>query len=220
MGTGHTILTCLSPATYPGVRLGRRGEWQMTFRPPAGADSRRGRRETLVVPVLIRPARREDFVAIRQIEREAGQRYRDFGLAEVAEDEPPSIEVLEGYLAATRIWVAERDGYQPVGYVVVEEIDGAAHIEQVSVLSDYQGHGIGRALIERVHTWAIESGMAALTLTSFGHIPWNRPLYEHLGFRVISEQEAGPGLLALRDGETQRGLDPKLRVMMRLDLLA
>jgi hypothetical protein len=49
-------------------------------------------------------------------------------------------------------------------------------------------------------------------------VAWNRPLYEHLGFRVLDEQELGPELRVVRDRETADGLDPDVRVCMRLDL--
>jgi hypothetical protein len=60
--------------------------------------------------------------------------------------------------------------------------------------------------------------MPAITLTTFSHIPWNQPLYEHLGFRVLSHDELGPGLLELWEREAAHGLDPTWRVVMRLDL--
>ena len=78
------------------------------------------------------------------------------------------------------------------GFIIVEMIDGCAHIEQVSVLPTDQGQGVGRALIERVEQWAILHRLAALILITFVHIPWNRPLYEHLGFRVLSQDEITP----------------------------
>ena len=167
---------------------------------------------------MIRAARREDLDALRDIERAAGQRFRHFGLDAVADDEPASIEELQDYAGAGRAWVALSHGGEPVGYILVDEIDGAAHIEQVSVAPDHQGRGLGKALMARVRAWAAERGMPALTLTTFGHIPWNRPLYEHLGFRVLPEDEIGPGLRAVREAEAAHGLDPDLRVVMRLDL--
>jgi GNAT superfamily N-acetyltransferase len=166
----------------------------------------------------IRVARRQDLNALRDIERAAGQRFRDFGLEAVAEDEPASIEELQDHAAAGRAWVAVGDAGEPVGYILVGEIEGAAHIEQVSVAPDHQGRGLGRALIARVRAWAIERGSPALTLTTFDHIPWNRPLYEHLGFRVVPEEEIGPGLRAVREAEAALGLDRDLRVVMRMDL--
>ena len=167
----------------------------------------------------IRPARPEDLASLREIEWASGQAYREFGLDQVADDEPASIETLYGYATAGRAWVAVGPADEPIGYILVDEVDGATHVEQVSVTPHQQGRGVGRALIDQVRAWAAEAGMPALTLTTFGHVPWNRPLYEHLGFRVLSDTEIGPELRALREVESAHGLDPDLRVVMRLDLL-
>lgn len=161
-----------------------------------------------------------DISVLREIERASGQQFRALGLPHIADDEPAATEVLAGYVDDSRSWVAmaaEGDN-QPIGFVLVDEVDRLAHIEQVSVLPDYQGNGYGRALVERVVAWAAEAGRPAVTLTTYDHIPWNRPLYEHLGFRVISVAEMGPELRALRAEEARRGMDPGLRVAMRLDV--
>ena len=107
------------------------------------------------------------------------------------------------------------DDDRPVGYVIVDDIDGNAHIEQVSVLPDRQGAGVGRALVDRVRAWAAENRRPAITLTTFSDVPWNRPLYEHLGFTVLADDEIGPELRALRSLESSHGLDPGIRVCMR-----
>lgn len=60
--------------------------------------------------------------------------------------------------------------------------------------------------------------LLALTLTTFAHVPWNRPLYEHLGFQVLANEEVGPGLRAVMNTEAAHGLDPTTRVAMRLEL--
>jgi GNAT superfamily N-acetyltransferase len=171
-----------------------------------------------MVKGFVRPPVTEELATLRDIERASGQRYRDYGLDHVADDEPASIEVLQGYAADSRAWVVLGLAGEVVGYVLVDEIDGAAHVEQVSVLPDHQGQGLGRLLIERVQSWATTKGLRSVTLTTFGHIPWNRPLYEHLGFRVVTEEKIGPGLQAVREAEAEHGLDPNLRVVMRLDL--
>ena len=57
-----------------------------------------------------------------------------------------------------------------------------------------------------------------VTLTTFVDVPWNGPLYAHLGFTVMSEAEIGPELRSIQDGEAAHGLDPARRVCMRLDL--
>jgi GNAT superfamily N-acetyltransferase len=168
--------------------------------------------------IAIRPARPGDRAALRAIERAAGERFREVGLPDVADDEPPSLDTLAGYVSAGRAWVATGGDGQPVGYVLVDVVDGAAHVEQASVLPDRQGAGIGRALLDHVRAWAAESGRRAVTLTTFADVAWNRPLYEHLGFRVLDEGEIGPELRALVRAEAAHGLDPASRVCMRLDV--
>lgn len=48
--------------------------------------------------------------------------------------------------------------------------------EQVSVRADWQGVGLGRALLDRVREWAADHGMLSITFTTFSAVPWNRPL--------------------------------------------
>jgi GNAT superfamily N-acetyltransferase len=167
---------------------------------------------------IVRPAVGDDLPILRQIEWASGQRFREYGLDHVADDEPVSVEVLSRYASQGRAWVAVDHADQPIGFVVVDMVDGLGHIEQVSVAPDWQGQGLGRALIEQAKAWAVSRDVPALTLTTFEHIPWNRPLYEHLGFRVLSPDQITPGVQARRDAETEHGLDPELRVVMRLDL--
>lgn len=166
----------------------------------------------------IRPARAGDGPALQDVERRAGERFREVGMAAIAADAPPSLATLAAYATAGRSWVAVDEAREPVGYVLVDVVDGAAHVEQVSVRPEEQGRGVGRALLDRVRDWAVAGGRPALTLTTFRDVPWNRPLYQHLGFRVLADDEIGPELRALRATETAHGLDPTTRVCMRLDL--
>lgn len=166
-------------------------------------------------PMLIRPGRAEDSEDLRAIERSAGARFEEVGMDWVASHEPMSADELEGYARAGRSWVAVGEDGRPVGYVVVEVMDGCAHIEQVSVDFEHQGNGVGRALIREVEAWAASRNLGALTLTTFSDVAWNRPLYEHLGFSVVSEEDLSPGLVAVREEESRRGLDRVARVCMR-----
>ena len=168
--------------------------------------------------ISIRESRVQDGSALREIERLAGEHFRDVGLDSVADDEPASIKELAAYALSGQAWVAVDERDRPVGYVLAEVLGTNAHIEQLTVQPDRQGAGIGRALVERVITWAAETSRPAITLTTFAEVPWNRPLYEHLGFSVIPEDEIEPELLAVRDAETLRGLDPATRVCMWLRL--
>ena len=167
---------------------------------------------------VIRPSRYDDTPALREIERRAGERFRDVGLAEIADDEPASAHELDTYAASGRSWVAVDEMDRPIGYVIVDVVDECAHISQVSVHPDHQGTGAGRALVDQVKAWALQGGLAAVTLTTFRDVPWNAPLYMHLGFRVLRDDELGLELRRVRAEEAAQGLDPALRVCMRADV--
>jgi GNAT superfamily N-acetyltransferase len=168
--------------------------------------------------VVIRNARSSDSPALQDVERRAGERFRDIGLPEVADDDPGSVEELDRYAEAGRSWVAVNVTHGVVGYVLVRIVDACAHIEQMTVRPDHQGTGVGRALLERVRVWTSDHGLSAISLTTFTDVAWNRPLWEHLGFTVLAEDEIGPQLRSVRNEETARGLDPERRVCMRLQL--
>jgi ribosomal protein S18 acetylase RimI-like enzyme len=172
----------------------------------------------LPMTVPVRPSREDEGPLLRQIERLAGERFRQVGLDSVADDEPATVEELAAYARVGRSWVAVDDGGQPLGYVIVDVVDGQAHIEQISVRPDRQRSGIGQALIDQVRRWARETGRSAITLTTFTDVPWNRPWYERLGFVVLRDHQIGPDLQAVRDAEARHGLNPEERVCMRLDL--
>ena len=90
---------------------------------------------------MVRVVRDDDLPVLREIERAAGQRFREFGLDQVASDIQVSIETLADYAAGGRAWVAADAKGAPVGYIPVDAVDGAAHIKQVSVTPDHQGQG-------------------------------------------------------------------------------
>lgn len=168
--------------------------------------------------MVIRAATTSDAPQLQDVERLASQQFREVGLPQVADDDPGSTDELSSYALDERSWVALDDNGAIVGYVLVDVVDGNAHVEQVSVLPDHQGLGVGRALLERVQIWALAQQRQAVTLTTFADVPWNAPLYTHLGFRTLDEAEIGPELRALRDAESAHGFDPSKRVCMRLDL--
>jgi GNAT superfamily N-acetyltransferase len=164
--------------------------------------------------VVIRSAQAEDGPALQEIELLAGAQFRDVGMGDIAAAEPSSLEVFARYAAGGRSWVATDRHGEAIGFTIVDVVDGAAHVEQVSVVPDRQGRGVGCALLDRVQAWAAETGRPVLTLTTFSEVPWNRPLYEHLGFRVLSGTEIGPELRAVCANEAAHGLDPATRVCM------
>lgn len=164
---------------------------------------------------VIRPARLEDLALLRELERAAGAPFRDLGMTAIADDDPPSIAELADFQQDGRAWVAVDDADRPVGYLLVSVVDGAAHVEQISVHPEHARRGRGRALLQTALTWAARQGLYAMTLTTFAEVPWNGPYYQRLGFRVLAEEELGEGLRRVRKQEAARGLDTWPRVAMR-----
>lgn len=167
--------------------------------------------------VVVRPATTSDVDLLPDIEVRAGERFRQVGLDVIADDEPPTAEALRRHVAAGTAWVAELDGVV-VGYALASEVDGEGHLDQVSVVPEASGRGLGRALVEQVLTWAADQGFVAVTLTTFRDVDWNGPLYRHLGFVEVEEQSSGPELADVRRRERALGLDVAPRVAMRRSL--
>jgi GNAT superfamily N-acetyltransferase len=164
----------------------------------------------------IRVARAADLPFLADVERAAGELFREVGMAEIADDDPFPLDVLEAYRRAGHAWVAAGSGGVPAGYLVADAVDGNLHIEQVSVDPRYARRGIGRRLIDHV---AEHAGTPALTLTTFADVPWNGPYYRRCQFVELADEELTAGLRAIREDEAERGLDRWPRICMRRDLL-
>ncbi|WP_327147967.1 GNAT family N-acetyltransferase [Nocardia sp. NBC_01329] len=156
---------------------------------------------------MIRSAGAADIPVLQGIEVRAGEPFAAVGMDAVAGDEPLAAEVLGEFVLDGRAWVWEDEARGPVGYLIVSVVDGNAHIDQVSVLPDCRGSGIGRRLIDRAVSWAAEHRLPAITLTTFTEVPWNGPYYRRLGFRYLDPAAETPQLRALRVAEIAHGLD-------------
>jgi GNAT superfamily N-acetyltransferase len=171
------------------------------------------------IDVVIRPAVTSDFARLQAIEVAAGAMFRPLGMDLVGDDDPFTLDELGTYADAGHAWVAVPTGAdQPVGYLLLDVVDGAAHVEQVTVHPDGARRGIGRGLVEHVAAWAADAGFTAMTLTTFLQVPWNGTYYERLGFRHLAPDDEGPELRRVRDHERAHGLDAWPRGSMRRDL--
>ena len=159
----------------------------------------------------IRPAEPADLKSLPGIEIAAGELFRQIGMDDIADHAPPAVEELA---AAPAVLVAEEDDVV-VSYARIELVDDQAHLEQLSVLPDHGGQGIGTALIDAVCDWARDRGDAAVTLTTFREVAFNAPLYNKRGFEELPEHEWTEGIRAVVAEESAHGLDPADRVVMR-----
>ncbi|MBZ4319892.1 GNAT family N-acetyltransferase [Streptomyces huiliensis] len=174
----------------------------------------------------IRPPQPAELPLLQDVERAAGERFREVGMAEIAADEPLPLDELEIYRRNGRAWVATAPSRSPEGsesdvpvaYLLADRIDGNLHVEQVSVHPAAARRGVGRALLEHLASVARAAGIPALTLTTFADVPWNASYYERCGFRVLAADEITPELRAVREQEAAHGLDRWPRVCMRREV--
>jgi len=158
---------------------------------------------------VVRPADPSEFERLRWIELESDKLYEEVGIGPFADDEA------ENHLPVAAAVFAV--GEPAVGFVALEIVDDAAHVDQVSVLPEHGRRGIGRALLEAAIGWAAASGRDEITLTTFRDVPWNAPFYRTLGFEELTDP--GPGLAAIREHERAMGDDaygPRIAMRRRL----
>jgi GNAT superfamily N-acetyltransferase len=139
----------------------------------------------------------EEFAVLEEVERAADvlflERFRP-------ETWPPT----ESRAADPGFVLVAANG-GPIGFAHVLEADGIAHLEQVSVLPEHGGRGIGGVLVEAAKGEARTRGYGRLTLRTYADVPWNAPFYKKLGFVV--EDPATDFHRALVATEERLGLD-------------
>lgn len=167
----------------------------------------------------LRLATPADIATLQEIEIDAGRRFTDIGFHSIASDDPLPSETLRRHINDGAAWIAEETASGPIGYAIASELDGEAHLDQVSVRLAASGRGVGRHLVLAVCAWAVGRGYTAVTLTTFRDVAFNGPLYARLLFEELPDSSWGPGLRRVRANERALGIDVSPRIAMRRDLL-
>jgi GNAT superfamily N-acetyltransferase len=183
-----------------------------------GAKLRTTQHPSETFMTTIRPAREDDADLLPDIEQSAGEAFRAFlELAWLADGDNASPEQHRALIAEGACWVAVDSEDRPVGFLNAGIEGKALHIWELDVHLDWQGRGIGRALLQQAIEDARRYGLAAVTLTTFRDVAWNAPFYRKSGFRILEADEMDDRLAALLRDEAERGLPAARRCAMRLD---
>lgn len=114
------------------------------------------------------------------------------------------------------LWVALAEDGRPVGYALVQMIEGMALLAQMDVHPDHMRKGIGSALIMCVVEYLKSHKKTALYLTTFRHVTWNAPFYAKRGFAVLNKGEEPLFISKILEDEKNYGLTNRVAMCLNL----
>lgn len=165
--------------------------------------------------MAIRLAEYADISTLAAIERSAGELFRGTAMEFAMDDPPLDHTTLEAALSAATLWIVEHADAR-AGFLCGSGIGTLLYIDELAVASDYQGHGLGRALMEACITDARDR-FQYIALTTDRELPWNGPFYARLGFE---EWENPPAAITAKlEEEIAHGFAADRRCAMLLSLV-
>jgi GNAT superfamily N-acetyltransferase len=185
------------------------------FPMPGASSDRDGSTEMFT----IRPALPSEIDVLKDIDADAGALYAEYGLSSELElDHVFARAELARWLRSAelgRAFLAVDETGTGVGFAALDVVDDEPYLDQLAVRVAAMRRGIGRRLLARSTDWARATGGSAIWLTTYDHVPFNRPYYERHGYFVMPEDACGPSILH-HIREQQRYLPaPAHRVAMR-----
>lgn len=154
--------------------------------------------------VVIRPAVADDLPHLAPVEDAA-----DLLLVAVLGADPWPAPATPGEVRAEQpgfiLIATTTDARDLVGFAHVLEVDGLAHLDQVSVHPEHGRRGHGRALVEAAKAETARRGYAEISLRTYADVPWNAPFYATCGF--VETTPATPFHRHLVQVESDLGLE-------------
>lgn len=110
--------------------------------------------------------------------------------------------------------VNEGAGEAMAGFLVAQPFSRELHIWEMDVAPAFQRRGIGAGLVRAAQIDARNTGLRAITLTTFRDLAWNAPFYTRLGFEEVTALDAHPRLAGELANEIDDGLPADRRCAM------
>lgn len=153
--------------------------------------------------------------ALPGIESKAAARFAGWRVPRAVLIKTTPLPALVAAQATGQLWVALSRSDDPVGFGLVEALGTRLHLEELDVLPDHGGRGIGTALVGEIERWARLNRFREIALTTFRDVPWNAPFYQKLGYEIVDEPRLDAVLHRWLEDDGARGLDQARRVAMR-----
>lgn len=167
----------------------------------------------LMTNIVIRSAAPSDFDRLPIVEVAAAQAFKAAGLPEIAHMPPAPPEYYHQLPTSAFVLVAETRK-QVIGFCLVTELCGQAHLKEISVASEFAGKGVGKQLLQQALTAAQIRDFTMMTLTTFKDVPFNAPFYKSLGFVEFQPDTSWAHLKTLLENEKKSMLGHYGRVAM------
>jgi ribosomal protein S18 acetylase RimI-like enzyme len=126
---------------------------------------------------MIRRARAGEADAVSAVVHAAYQHY----IARIGKPPGPMLDDYAQRIADGQTWVLE-DAERIAGILVLEETPAGMLLDNIAVLPEYQGKGIGRALLEFAEAEARQCGFGAIHLYTHALMTENIALYSRIGY--------------------------------------
>jgi GNAT superfamily N-acetyltransferase len=165
--------------------------------------------------ISIRPTRLDETGLLPEVERSAGETFRDIpDLAWVADDGVTGPREHHRLASLGTSWVAVSDD-QLLGFACAEHFGHDLHVWIIVVRREAQGQGLGTRLMHTVLEHAFDSGAARVTLTTFRGVLFNEPFYHRLGFMVVPSGGLDERLRRTLAAEAAAGFPAERRCAMQ-----
>lgn len=96
---------------------------------------------------------------------------------------------LDSLASRYEAWVAREADGRLAGYFLLMPAVDDAHLLNITVRPDLQGQGVGRQLLDRVCSLALDAGMTAVLLEVRPSNLHAHGVYRHAGFREIGRRK-------------------------------